>query len=146
MNPSPGNIKDGLADRCDEVCRRGPQRRHLARHRGARLPENTTRPGLALLCTPGNDVECVTAQVGAGCNVVLFTTGLGTPTGNPVAPVIKLSTNTALAQKMSDIIDIDTGAVIRGETTIEKVAESILNFIIEVAGGRSGPRQTAGSE
>ena len=59
-----------------------------------------------------------------------FTTGLGTPTGNPIAPVIKVSTNSSLAERMSDIIDIDTGAVIRGETTIEKVGESILDLII----------------
>jgi D-ribose pyranose/furanose isomerase RbsD len=99
-------------------------------------PEYDNTPGLALLCTPGNDVECVTAQVGAGANVVVFTTGLGTPTGNPVAPVIKISTNSSLAERMADIIDIDTGAVIRGESTIERVGESILDLIIEVAGGK----------
>jgi altronate hydrolase len=135
MNPSPGNIKDGLitdAMKSAGAARKGgtsPVCRVLD------YPEYDDTPGLALLCTPGNDVECVTAQVGAGANVVLFTTGLGTPTGNPVAPVIKLSTNTALAEKMSDIIDIDTGAVIRGETTIEQVGESILDLIIQVASG-----------
>ena len=53
--------------------------------------------GLTLLCTPGNDVESTTAMAGAGANVMLFTTGLGTPTGNPVVPVVKLSSNTKLA-------------------------------------------------
>src|SRR5258708_39827529 len=81
-------------------------------------PEYATEAGLHLQCTPGNDVECVTAQVGAGANVVLFTTGLGTPTGNPIAPVVKLSTNSALAQRMPDIIDIDTGGIISGEKSI----------------------------
>jgi altronate hydrolase len=99
-------------------------------------PEYDVTPGLALLCTPGNDVECVTAQVGAGANVVVFTTGLGTPTGNPIAPVVKVSTNTRLAERMSDIIDIDTGAVIRGETTIERVGESMLDLIVDVASGK----------
>jgi altronate hydrolase len=136
MNPSPGNIKDGLitdAMKSAGAARKGgtsPVTQVLD------YPEYDNTPGLALLCTPGNDVECVTAQVGAGASVVLFTTGLGTPTGNPVAPVIKVSTNTALANKMSDIIDIDTGAVIRGETTIEQVGESILDLIIDVAGGK----------
>ena len=88
-----------------------------------------------LLCTPGNDVECVTGQVGAGASVVLFTTGLGTPTGNPIAPVIKLSTNTALAQRMSDIIDVDTGAIITGESTIQQMGEAILDHVIQVASG-----------
>jgi altronate hydrolase len=136
MNPSPGNIKDGLLT--DAMKSAGAARKGGTSPVTAVLdyPEYDTTPGLALLCTPGNDVECVTAQVGAGSSVVLFTTGLGTPTGNPIAPVIKVSTNTALAQKMSDIIDIDTGAVIRGESTIEQTAEAILNLIIEVASGR----------
>jgi altronate hydrolase len=102
-------------------------------------PEYVRSPGLSLQCTPGNDVECVSAQVGAGANVVLFTTGLGTPTGNPIAPVIKVATNTKLAQRMSDIIDIDTGADHRRRSSIEAMADSILELIVEVA---SGAKQT----
>jgi altronate hydrolase len=136
MNPSPGNIKDGLIT--DAMKSAGAARKGGTSPVTAVLdyPEYDNTPGLALLCTPGNDVECVTAQVGAGANVVLFTTGLGTPTGNPISPVIKVSTNSNLAERMSDIIDIDTGAVIRGETTIEKVGESILDLIIQVASGK----------
>jgi altronate hydrolase len=100
-------------------------------------PEYSAQPGLNLQCTPGNDVECVTAQVGAGANVVLFTTGLGTPTGNPIAPVVKLSTNSSLAQRMHDIIDIDTGGVISGKTTIERMGEDILDLVIKVASGET---------
>jgi altronate hydrolase len=135
MNPSPGNIKDGLltdAMKSAGAARKGgnsPVRDVLD------YPEYATSPGLNLLCTPGNDVECVTAQVGAGANIVLFTTGLGTPTGNPITPVIKVATNTPLAEHMSDIIDIDTGAIIRGESTIEQVADSILDTILSVASG-----------
>jgi altronate hydrolase len=80
-------------------------------------------------------VECVTAQVGAGANVVLFTTGLGTPTGNPIAPVIKLSTNSQLAERMSDIIDIDTGGIVSGEKTIVETGEEILETVLRVASG-----------
>jgi len=83
----------------------------------------------------GNDVECVTAQAGAGANLVLFTTGLGTPTGNPVAPVIKISTNSQLAERMADIIDFNTGGIVTGETTIPQCAEQLLNLCIEVASG-----------
>src|SRR5579872_3875034 len=96
-------------------------------------PEYSSVPGLNLLCTPGSDVECVSAQVGAGANVVLFTTGLGTPTGNPITPVIKLSTNSALAERMSDAIDIDTGTIVEGQATIERMGERILEFIVQVA-------------
>ena len=94
-----------------------------------------SRQGLNLQCTPGNDVECVTAQVGAGANVVLFTTGLGTPTGNPITPVIKVSTNTELATRMADIIDIDTGGIIRGERTIEQMGDELLEQILRIASG-----------
>jgi altronate hydrolase len=77
----------------------------------------------------------VTAQVGAGANVVLFTTGLGTPTGNPVAPVIKISTNSELANRMADIIDVDAGPVISGDKSIPEMGESILEAAIHVASG-----------
>jgi altronate hydrolase len=91
---------------------------------------------LNLQCTPGNDVECVTAQVGAGANLVLFTTGLGTPTGNPIAPVMKISSNSELARRMSDIIDLDAGPIVSGETTLAQMAEVILEQMIEVASGQ----------
>jgi altronate hydrolase len=82
-------------------------------------------------------VESVSAQVGAGANVILFTTGLGTPTGNPIAPVLKISTNSNLAQRMADIIDIDTGGIITGETSIEQMGERILERVIQVASGEA---------
>jgi altronate hydrolase len=92
-------------------------------------------PGLNLQCTPGNDVECVTAQVAGGANVVLFTTGLGTPTGNPIAPVVKLSTNSELVRRMPDIIDIDTGPIVTGESTVEEMGTKILDRVIQIASG-----------
>ena len=97
--------------------------------------EYIKKTGLNLLCTPGNDVECTTALVGTGSNIVLFTTGLGTPTGNPVAPVVKISSNTALQEKMPDIIDFNTGEIITGNKTIEETADELLEFIIKVASG-----------
>jgi len=135
MNPSPGNIRDGLLT--DAMKSAGAARKGGTSPVNDVLdyPEYVRSEGLSLQCTPGNDVECVTAQVGAGANVVLFTTGLGTPTGNPITPVIKLATNTKLAQRMADIIDIDTGAIIDGRSTIEKMADAILELIIDVASG-----------
>ena len=134
-NPSPGNIRDGLIT--DAIKSAGAAKKGGTSPVTAVLdyPEYSKDPGLNLLCTPGNDVECVTAQVGAGANVVLFTTGLGTPTGNPIAPVVKLATNTDLAQRMADIIDIDTGGVIAGDSTIEQMGEAVLNLVIQVASG-----------
>jgi altronate hydrolase len=135
MNPSPGNIRDGLVT--DAMKSAGAARKGGTSPVTAVLdyPEYATRPGLSLQCTPGNDVECVTAQVGAGANVVLFTTGLGTPTGNPIAPVLKISTNSDLARRMQDIIDVDTGSIISGDKTIEQMGETILGLVVRVASG-----------
>lgn len=137
MNPSPGNIRDGLltdAMKSAGAAKKGGTSPVTA---AVDYPEYCTEPGLNLQCTPGSDVESVSAQVGAGANVILFTTGLGTPTGNPIAPVLKISTNSNLAQRMSDIIDIDTGGVITGETNIEKMGETILERVIQVASGEA---------
>lgn len=135
MNPSPGNIKDGLIT--DAIKSAGAAKKGGTSPVTDVLdyPEKVTKPGLTLLCTPGNDVESTTAEVGSGANIVLFTTGLGTPTGSPIAPVIKLATNTKLFNKMPDIIDINTGTIIEGDETIEEAGERILDFVIKVASG-----------
>lgn len=135
MNPSPGNIKDGLIT--DAIKSAGAAKKGGTSPVAAVLdyPEKVQLPGLNLLCTPGNDVESTTAEVGSGANIVLFTTGLGTPTGNPIAPVIKLSSNTKLYQRMHDIIDINTGTIIDGEETIAAAGERILDYVIQVASG-----------
>ena len=137
MNPSPGNVRDGLLT--DAMKSAGAAKKGGTSPVTSVLdyPEYSSEPGLNLLCTPGSDVECVSAQVGSGANVVLFTTGLGTPTGNPIAPVLKLSTNSELARRMPDIIDIDTGPIIAGETTIERMGETILECVVRVASGEA---------
>lgn len=135
MNPSPGNIRDGLIT--DAIKSAGAAKKGGTSPVTAVLdyPEKVTKPGLNLLCTPGNDVESTTAEVAAGANVVLFTTGLGTPTGNPIAPVVKIASNTALFERMRDIIDINTGTVIEGKETIPQAGARILDYVIGVASG-----------
>ncbi len=136
MNPSPGNIADGLTT--DAIKSAGAARKGGVSPISGVLdyPEYATTRGFNLHCTPGNDVESVTAQVGSGANIVLFTTGLGTPTGNPISPVVKISSNSALAARMSDNIDFDAGGVITGETTIAECAEKLLELSLDVASGR----------
>ena len=134
-NPSPGNIKDGLIT--DAIKSAG------AAKKGGTSPivdvldytEQVVLPGLNLLCTPGNDVESTTGLAGSGANIILFTTGLGTPTGNPAVPVIKVSSNTFLYNKMGDIIDFNTGEIIDGDQTIDSCGEKLLSYIISVASG-----------
>ncbi|MFT5165644.1 MAG: altronate hydrolase [Saprospiraceae bacterium] len=139
MNPSPGNIKDGLIT--DAMKSAG------AAKKGGTSPvrgvldytEIATKKGLNLLCTPGNDVESTTGLAGSGANVILFTTGLGTPTGNPIVPVIKVATNNALAERMGDIVDFNTGTIITGEDTIESKGRALLKYVIQVANGEAIP-------
>lgn len=140
MNPSPGNIRDGLIT--DAIKSAGAAKKGGTSPVTAVIdyPELANKPGLNLLCTPGNDVESTTAEVAAGANIVLFTTGLGTPTGNPIAPVVKLSTNTKTFEKMSDIIDLNCGTIIEGEESIEEAAHRILNYVIQVASGEVVPK------
>jgi altronate hydrolase len=140
MNPSPGNIRDGLIT--DAIKSAGAARK------GGTSPvedvldytEPATRAGLNLVCTPGNDVEATTGQAASGANLILFTTGLGTPTGNAVCPVVKLATNSDVARRMADIIDIDTGAIIAGEKSIEQMGEEILDYCIRAASGDVTPK------
>lgn len=140
MNPSPGNIRDGLIT--DAIKSLGAARK------GGTSPvedvldytEPAMKPGLSLVCTPGNDVEATTGKAASGATLILFTTGLGTPTGNPVCPTIKVATNSELARRMADIIDINTGPVIEGERTIEEMGEEILEYCIKAASGEVIPK------
>jgi altronate hydrolase len=140
MNPSPGNIKDGLIT--DAIKSNG------AALKGGTsaivdvldYTEPATKPGLSLVCTPGNDVEATTGKAASGATLILFTTGLGTPTGNPVCPTIKLSTNSNLTKRMNDIIDIDCGPVVDADKSIEEMGEDILNYCIKAASGEVIPK------
>jgi altronate hydrolase len=140
MNPSPGNIKDGLitdAIKSAGACKKGGSSPVVS---VLDYTEKATRAGLSLVCTPGNDVEATTGKAASGATLILFTTGLGTPTGNPVCPTIKLSTNTPLAKRMSDIIDIDCGPIVSGEKTIQEMGEEILEYCIKAASGEVIPK------
>ena len=140
MNPSPGNIKDGLIT--DAMKSAG------AAKKGGTSPvmdvleytEPATKPGLNLVLTPGNDVEATTGKVASGATLILFTTGLGTPTGNPICPTIKLATNTQLSSRMSDIIDINCGSIIDEGKTLQQMGEEILAYCIRAASGEITPK------
>jgi altronate hydrolase len=139
-NPSPGNIRDGLIT--DAIKSAG-----AAKKGGTSpivdvldYPEQIRKKGLSLLCTPGGDVESTTAMAGSGANLMVFSTGLGTPTGNPITPTLKISTNTELANKLPDLIDFDTGPIIRGESSINDLGKDLLNLLIETASGRYVPK------
>ncbi|TDE11332.1 UxaA family hydrolase [Dyadobacter psychrotolerans] len=146
FNPSPGNIKDGLIT--DAIKSAGAAKKGGNAYIADVLnyTERATEPGLQLVCTPGNDVEATTGQSAAGANIILFTTGLGTPTGNPICPVAKVATNTSLANRMPDVIDFDCGPVVDGTQSIEQNAENLLEYVIKVASGELTKAQELGQD
>jgi altronate hydrolase len=140
MNPSPGNIRDGLitdAIKSAGACKKGGTSPVVD---VLDYTEPAMKPGLSLVCTPGNDVEATTGKAASGATLILFTTGLGTPTGNPVCPTIKIATNTPLAKRMADIIDIDCGPIISGEKSIEEMGREIMEYCIRAASGEIIPK------
>lgn len=133
-NPSWGNIQDGLIT--DAIKSTGAAKKGGNAPVAAVMDYGEPMPdaGLSLSCTPGNDVLAVTGQVAAGANVVIFSTGLGTPTGNPIVPVLKISTNSEIAKRLASMIDFDCGPVIGG-VPLEEVAAGLLEKVIATASG-----------
>lgn len=133
-NPTPGNIRAGLSSieekslgcivkgGCSEI-------REFVEY-----ADRPARTGLVVMDTPGNDAESLTGMVAGGAHMVLFTTGVGTPLGNPVAPVIKIASNTRTAQRMQDFIDIDAGRVTQG-TDLGTVADELFGLVLDVCNG-----------
>ncbi|MHC4166821.1 MAG: UxaA family hydrolase [Planctomycetota bacterium] len=133
-NPAPGNIKAGLSTIEEKSlgCIFKGGRSDINE-----FVEYATRPkckGLVVMDTGGNDPESVTGMVAGGANLVLFTTGVGTPVGNPVAPVVKISSNTRMYRCMSDFVDVDAGKIVSG-TPVETVADEIFEFLLDVCNG-----------
>lgn len=139
-NPSPGNIREGLIT--DAMKSAGAARKGGTAPVSAVLDygEVATEPGLHLLLTPGNDVESTTALAAAGAHIIAFTTGLGTPTGNPVAPTLKLASNSTLTREQPDLIDFDAGRIVGQRLAPARAAAEFWQLLIATASGRHVPR------
>lgn len=134
-NPAPGNIKAGLSSIEEKSLGCIIKGGHSNINEFVEYGRQPKSKGLVVMDTPGNDPESVTGMVAGGANLVLFTTGTGTPVGNPVAPVIKISSNTKTHRRMGDFIDIDAGKIIAG-ARVEAVADEIFEFLLNVCNGR----------
>ncbi len=98
--------------------------------------ERPTKQGAIVMDTAGYDISSVTSMVAAGCNAVIFTTGRGTPTGNAIVPVLKVTANEHTYQWMEDNMDVDLSAIIRGEMTIPESGEMLLGEMEKILNGR----------
>ena len=142
--PTPGNIAGGLSSIEEKSlgCIYKAGSRPLQDVIDYAAP--VVQKGLVWMDTPGQDIEQLTGMVAGGCHLVVFTTGRGTCCGSPIAPTIKVSTNTALFEKMNDNIDINAGTVITGEENVEQVGRRIFDEMMEVASGKLAKAEILG--
>jgi altronate dehydratase large subunit len=100
--------------------------------------------GLYFMDTPGQDIDSITGMVAGGAQIVAFSTGRGTPTGSPIAPVIKITGNPETYEKMSDNIDINAGRIISEGASVEQLGEELFDMMVEVCNGRQPKAESLG--
>jgi altronate dehydratase large subunit len=134
-NPSPGNIEGGLSSIEEKslgcISKAGTAPLQGVVDYASEIPGK----GFYFMDSPGNDIECVSGMAAAGIQLVCFTTGRGTPTGNPIVPVIKISGNEEMARRMSDNIDVDVSTVLTGKENLDLAGKRLFNEIINVSSG-----------
>ncbi len=143
-NPTQGNIAGGLTT-IEEKSLGAAYKGGSSELRD--VVEYAQRPssrGLVVMDTPGQDIEQLTGMVAGGAQVVVFTTGRGTPTGSPIAPVIKVATNSAMFARMRENMDLDAGTILDGSRTLEQVGDEIFGWIVDAANGRQTAAETLG--
>lgn len=145
-NPSPGNIEGGLSTieekslGCISKAGTSPLKDVIP------FADQIPGKGYYFMDSPGNDIECVSGMAAAGVHMVCFTTGRGTPTGNPIIPVIKITGNELTAKKMEDNIDVDTSPVMKGNETLDGAGSRILETIVNVANGEQTKAEILGHQ
>ena len=135
VNPTPGNIKSGISSIEEKSLGCVAKAGHSEIKEFVKYAHSPRSKGLVVMDTPGNDPESVTGMVAGGAQIILFTTGLGTPLGNPIVPVIKISSNSKIYEHMRSFIDIDAGKIVEG-TKIEDISEEIFEFLVQVCNGK----------
>jgi len=144
--PTPGNIAGGISSIEEKslgcIYKAGHAPIQGVLHYGE-VPSNK---GLYIMDSPGQDVESISGMLAGGATVVIFTTGRGTPTGSPIAPVIKITANERTFKMMEDNIDIDASGIISGEESIEQVGQRIFDEIVKVANGHKPKAELLGHQ
>ena len=138
-NPSPGNKKGGLNNIVEKALGSVAKSGTSAISAVLAPGERVTEKGLIFAATPASDFVCGTLQLASGITLQVFSTGRGTPYGLAQCPVIKVATRTELAERWSDLIDLDAGRIATGDATIEEVGEELFRLILDVASGRKKP-------
>ena len=134
--PSPGNIEGGLTTLEEKSLGAVLKGGTSTVRQVVDYAEKPTEKGLIIMDGPAHDAVCNTGMIAGGAQVIVFTTGRGTPLGAPIAPVIKVSSNSGIYRRMKDNIDINAGDILEGEASMKSIGEQIFNEIIEVASGK----------
>lgn len=144
--PTPGNIQGGITTIEEKSLGCMHKAGHAPLQGVLQYADCPTGKGLWVMDSPGQDIESISGMVAGGAQVVIFTTGRGTPTGNPIAPVIKITANQDTFTRMKDNIDIDASSIMRGEASINDLGEAIYQEIVRVANGKTTKAETLGHQ
>ena len=143
-NPSPGNKAGGLTTILEKSLGAVAKGGTSPLNGVYKYAETVTAPGFTFMDSPGYDPASVTGQIAGGCQVVCFTTGRGSAFGSKPAPTIKIATNTDLAQKMEEDMDIDAGQILSAGRSVEDMGREIYDIILRVASGEASKSEAQG--
>ena len=143
-NPSPGNKEGGLTTIEEKSLGCINKAGYSTINEVYAYGEQVTKKGLVVMDTPGQDIASIAAMVAGGAQIVVFTTGRGTPTGNGIVPVIKITGNAETYGLMSDNIDFDASAIVAGKASIAETGEKLFELVMEVVAGKKSKAEALG--
>lgn len=143
-NPSPGNIAGGITTLEEKSLGCIHKGGHTVVNEVFDYAKPVTEKGLVIMDTPGNDPSSVAGMVAGGAQIIVFSTGRGTPTGNPISPVIKITGNKITFENMEDNIDVDASPVIYGPKSLKELGNDLLKEVVQVANGKLTKAESLG--
>ncbi|SFG78807.1 UxaA family hydrolase [Sporolactobacillus nakayamae] len=143
-NPTPGNMKGGLSTLEEKALGGISKGGSTMINEVVRYGEQPKQRGLVIMDTPGYDIESITGMTAGGAQICIFTTGRGTPIGNPIMPVIKVTGNKTTFERMKDNIDFDCSEIVSGEASIDVCGDRLFDVLISVCEGQQTKAEAYG--